>query len=214
MQAIIEFFEVGGIWMYFILAVGVFSLAIMLERIVVLYGSVSVDKEKFIAQVQRAILAGDLNAAVNFCNQRSSPMSNIIRAGLVSVMNKGTEEEIQTSMDVSALKEIPRIEKRTPYLALLGNVATLVGLLATIMGMIKAFQSVAGTEPDKKAALLASGISEAMHGTAFGLVVAIPTLLMSAVLTSRTQSILDDVHEVSVATLNLILRNRDKFPAR
>jgi biopolymer transport protein ExbB len=214
MQFIVEFFTNGGIWMWVILAVGVLAAAIFLERFFVLFGKANVDKDKFIAHVQRAILAGDLNSAINYCNERSTPLSNIVKSGIISVMNKGRDEEIQTSMDVAALREIPKVEKRTSYLPLLANVATLLGLLSTIVGLIMAFESVAGTDPSKKAAVLARGISIAMNGTAFGLIVAIPTLLGSALLMSKTQSILDDVHEVSVATLNLILQNRDKFPAR
>ena len=99
-------------------------------------------------------------------------------------------------------------------MALLGNVATLIGLLSTIVGLIYTFQSLSNTDPGKKAALLSRGISEAMNGTAFGLIVAIPTLLISAVLVAKTQKIIDDIHEVSVSTLNLILQNRDKFPVR
>ncbi len=214
MSDIGEIFNSGGIWMYFILVLGIASLGIFLERLVVLYFRASVDKDKFMSHVQRAILAGDLNAAVNYCNDRGSPMNNIVKAGLVAVMNRGKEDEVQTAMDVAALREVPTIERRTPFLALFGNVATLLGLLATIVGLITSFRAVAGVDPAQKAALLSRGISEAMHGTAFGLVVAIPTLLAYALLAAKTQNLLDDIHEVSVGTLNLILQNRDKFPAR
>lgn len=214
MQFFVDFFRDGGVWMWILLGVGIFALSIALERFFVLYFGASVDKDKFVAQVHRSILAGDLNAAVNYCNGRSTPLTNIVKAGLVSVMNKGRDEEVQTAMDVAALREIPSVERRTPFLALLGNIATLIGLLSTIVGLIYSFQSLAKTDPSKKAALLSQGISEAMNGTAFGLIVAIPTLLISALLTAKTQKILDDIHEVSVATLNLILQNRDKFPVR
>jgi biopolymer transport protein ExbB len=214
MQFFVDFFRDGGVWMWILLGVGIFAMSIALERFLVLYFSASVDKNKFMSQVHRSILAGDLNAAVNYCNGRSAPMSNIVKAGLVSVMNKGREQEVQTAMDVASLRELPEIEKRTPFLALLGNIATLIGLLSTIVGLIYTFQSLSNTDPGKKAALLSRGISEAMNGTAFGLMVAIPTLLVSAVLVAKTQKIIDDIHEVSVSTLNLILQNRDKFPVR
>ena len=208
---LIEIFRLGGIWMIFILVIGVFSLAIFIERLFVLYFKASVDKEKFMAQIQRAILSGDLNSAVNYCNDRSAPLNNIVKAGIVSVMNKGKDEEVQTAMDVAALREIPTVERGTPFLALFGNLATLIGLLATIVGLIKSFRSLAGVDPAQKQALLASGIAEAMNGTAFGLIVAIPSLLAYAILNAKTQRILDDVHESSVSTLNLILQNREKF---
>lgn len=214
MNDIIEIFRTGGTWMYFILVIGVFSLTIFIERLMVLYTKASVDKERFVGEVQRAILAGDLNSAINYCNDRSSPLNNIVKAGLISVMNKGKDEEIQTAMDVASLREVPTIERRTPFLALFGNVATLIGLLATISGLINSFAAVASVDPAQKAALLARGIAEAMHGTAFGLIVAIPALLGYALLSAKTQKILDDIHEVSVSTLNLIIQNRERFPAR
>lgn len=214
MNALFEFFKAGGWEMWLILSIGLAAVAIGIERFIVLYFKASVDKDRFVSNVQRALLAGDLNSAVNYCNERSNPMSNIIKAGIIAVMNRSKDEEVQTSMDVAALREIPKIERRTPYLALLGNIATLCGLFATIVGLIESFQAVAGTDPAQKATMLAGGIAKAMNGTALGLVVAIPTLLASAILVSRTQRILDDVHEVSVATLNMILQNRDKFPSR
>jgi biopolymer transport protein ExbB/TolQ len=214
MAALMEFLKSGGWEVWLILFIGIAAFAVGIERFIVLYFKVSVDKDRFVSNVQRAILAGDLNSAVNYCNERSSPMSNIIKSGIIAVMNRAKDEEVQTSMDVAALREIPKIERRTPYLALLGNIATLCGLFATIIGLIESFQAVAGTDPAQKATMLAGGISKAMNGTALGLVVAIPALLASAVLISRTQRILDDVHEVSVSTLNMILSNRDKFPSK
>jgi len=210
-SGLIEFFNQGGIWMYVILGIAVFTVVIFFERLIVLYSRASVDKERFVANVQRAVLAGDLNAAVNYCSERSAPLNNIVKQGLIAVMNKGKDEEVQTAMDVAALREVPQIERRTPFLALFSNVATLIGLLATISGLIRSFASVATADPAQKATLLAHGISEAMNGTMFGLIVAIPALLGYALLTARTQKILDDIHEVSVATLNLILQNREKF---
>lgn len=214
MSAIIESFREGGTWMYYILVLGVLSLSIFIERLMVLYTKASVDKEKFVGEVQRAILAGDLNSAINYCNDRSSPLNNIVKAGLVAVMNKGKDEEIQTAMDVAALREVPFVQRRTEFLALFANVATLIGLLATISGLIYSFKAVASVDPAQKATLLARGISEAMNGTAFGLTVAIPSLLGYAFLMGKTQKIVDDVHEVSVSTLNLIIQNRERFPAR
>lgn len=215
LSALLEAFNQGAPWTWLILIMGVFSVVIFLERLYVLYFKASVDKERFISQVQRSIVAGDLNSAINYCNDRSAPLNNIVKAGLISVMNKGRDEEIQTSMDVSALREVPVIERRTPFLALFGNVATLVGLLSTIVGLIISFKAVAGdVDPSQKAAILAYGVAQAMHGTALGLIVAIPALLAYALLSAKTQKILDDIHEVSVAMLNLIIQNRDKFPIK
>lgn len=214
MLSITEAFIQGGIWMYLVLAVGIICTVIMLDRLYNLFVNFNVDKEKFVNNVERAILAGDLNSAVNYCNDRKSPLNNIVKAGIIAVMNRGKDEEVQTAMDVAALREIPKIERRTPFLPLLANIATLIGLLSTVWGLILSFQGVAGVDPAQKAALLARGVSEAMLGTAFGLAVAIPTLMVAAFLGNKTQQILDDIHEISVATLNLIIQNREKFPSK
>lgn len=209
-----EILHAGGSWMFLFIGLAVICLTIVFDRIHKLFFTYNIDKEKFVNNVERSILAGDLNSAVNFCQDRKSPLNNIVKAGIIAVMNKGKDEEVQTAMDVAALREIPKIERRTPWLALLANIAMLVGLLATVWGLIISFQGVAGVDPAQKTALLARGVSEAMVGTMSGLAVAIPTLFFSAFLTSKTQNILDDIHEISVATLNLIIQNREKFPSR
>lgn len=132
MDSILDFYKAGGSFMHLIAIVGVFAMSIGIERIIVLYFKVSIEKDKFMGNVQRAILAGDLNSAVNYCNDKQGPLNSIVKAGIVAVMNKGSNEEVQTAMDVAALREIPYIEKRTQWLPLLANVSTLLGLLATI----------------------------------------------------------------------------------
>ena len=117
-------------------------------------------------------------------------------------------------MDQEALSQLPPLEKRTGYLAMLGNVATLMGLLGTISGLIKSFAAVSFADPSEKAALLSRGISEAMNCTAFGLLCAIPALLVYSLLQGKTQSLLDDINETTVTVLNMITSNRDKFRIR
>jgi biopolymer transport protein ExbB/TolQ len=132
-----------------------------------------------------------------------------VKAGLLRI--DGTEAEIQSAMDEVALQELPRIEKRTGYLAMLGNVAVLAGLLGTITGLIKAFAAVSFADAAEKAVLLAKGISEAMNCTAFGLGTAIIGLVMFSVLSGTTQNLVDDINESTVRMLNLVLANRDKL---
>jgi biopolymer transport protein ExbB/TolQ len=114
-------------------------------------------------------------------------------------------------MDEATLREAPVIERRTGYLAMIANVATLLGLLGTILGLIHAFAAVANANPADKATILASSISEAMNCTAFGLATAIPALVAYSVLQGRTQHMLDAINETSVAVLNLIVANKDKM---
>jgi biopolymer transport protein ExbB len=109
-------------------------------------------------------------------------------------------------MEEAGLRELPQLEKRTGYLAMLGNLATLAGLLGTITGLIKAFAGVAGVDPSQKATLLSKGISEAMNCTAFGLTTGIIGLAAFAWLNGKTQNALDDIAEVKKNVSNLLFQ--------
>ena len=140
----------------------------------------------------------------------NAPLARICQSGLVKVNRP--DEEVQAAMDEAALREIPRIAKRTGYLALLANLAMLTGLLGTVSGLITSFGAVSGesVDPSQKARILAEGISEAMNCTAFGLIVALIALIGYAVLNGKTQQIEDDINEASVQVLNLVVTNRQK----
>jgi biopolymer transport protein ExbB/TolQ len=200
-----------GAWMMHPILVSlIFTLALIIDRVIVLYFKASVDKESFLRGLKPHVFAGDLDKAIAFCAaQKKVPLVSVIKAGLINVP-KG-EEDVQAAMDEATLRESPRLEARTGYLAMLGNVATLLGLLGTIVGLISAFGAVANANPADKAAILASSISEAMNCTAFGLMVAIPALVAYSVLQGRTQHMLDDINESAVSVLNLIVANRDKM---
>ena len=204
-----EFFKEGGLGMVPIAICSVFILGIIIERAIFLYGA-SVNKDVFLATMQKCILAGDIPKAVKMCSAANVPLARIVQAGLVKVNRP--DEEVQAAMDESALQEIPKIAARTPYLALLSNIAMLAALFGTVMGLIKSFGSVAGQsiDPSQKAAILANGISEAMHCTPFGLAVAVFGLIGYAILNGQTQSLEDDINEASVRVLNLVVANRQK----
>jgi biopolymer transport protein ExbB/TolQ len=196
--------------MHFILICMVFTLAVLIDRVIVLYFKANMNKEAFLRGLKPHIYAGDLDKAIAFCaSQKKTPLVSVIKAGLINVP-KG-EEDVQAAMDEATLRESPRIERRTGYLAMLGNVATLLGLLGTIIGLIHAFGAVANANPADKATILANSISEAMNCTAFGLLVGIVALVMYSVLQGRTQIMVDDINESSVSVLNLIIANREKM---
>ncbi len=195
--------------MYLIAASSVFIIAVMVERIFFLYFRASIEKDAFLQAMRKYILAGNVGKALALCSQTPTPMSNIIKAGLVKV-NK-SDAEVQAAMDEASLREVPRVEKRTPYLAMLANVAMLLGLLGTIVGLINCFAAVATGDPSEKATLLAKGISEVMNCTAFGLGTAIVALIAFAILQGKTQRLTDDINEASVSVLNLVVTNRDKL---
>jgi biopolymer transport protein ExbB len=205
LKLIADAFHEGGWPMWPILALMMISWGLAIERIIYLKKA-GIDKEKLLALLKSQIMAGNVQGAVKVCSGNPTPMTRIIQAGLTK-FNR-SDAEVQAAMDEAALRELPRIEKRTGYLAMLGNVATLIGLLGTILGLIHSFAGVAGVDPSMKATLLAKGISEAMNCTAFGLITAIPALLLFAVLNGWTQGVLDDINEVSVQVVNLVIAHR------
>lgn len=204
--------EAGQWGMYPIAICLVVALAIMVERTIVLFFSASINKEAFLRGLKKHIYAGDLDKAINYvAGQKPTPLTNVIKAGLMNVP-KG-EDEVQAALDEASLRETPRLEARTGYLAMLGNAAMLAGLLGTVSGLIACFEAVGGgtVNPADKATILANGISEAMNCTGFGLLTAIPALVAFSILMGRTQHIINDINETSVSVLNLIVNNRDKF---
>jgi biopolymer transport protein ExbB/TolQ len=208
-QGINEAFKEGGWGMWPILILSIFAVGLMIDRTIYLIRSNS-DKRQFVGLMQKLLAQGNVAQAIKVCSGTSKPMTRIVQAGLMRI-NK-PDAEVQAAMNEMSLRELPMIEKRTGYLAMIGNVATLAGLLGTIVGLIKAFAGVAGIDPAQKAALLAKGISEAMNCTAFGLLVGIISLLAFSVLNGMTQARLDDIHEVSAQVMNMISGSRQAQP--
>ncbi len=202
-------FQHGDWAMWPILFLLVIELGIIIERAIYLFGA-GIDKEAFAQTMQKCILAGDVAKAVKVCSVQNAPMARIVQAGLVKVNRP--DEEVQSAMDEAALREMPRINQRTGYLALLANLAMLMGLLGTVSGLIRAFGAVSGksVDPSQKATILAQGISEAMNCTAFGLIVALIGLTGFAILNGRTQRLEDDINAITVQVLNLVVANREK----
>lgn len=195
--------------MWIILFWLILGIAVTIERSVYLFGA-SINKEVFLATMQKCILAGDVAKAVKMCSAANAPLARIVQSGLVKVNRP--DEEVQAAMDEAALREMPKISARTAYLGLFSNLAMLSGLFGTIVGLIKAFAAVGGesVDPSQKARILAEGISEAMNCTAFGLLAAITCLLGFGVLNGKTQVLEDDINEASVHVLNLVVSNRQK----
>jgi biopolymer transport protein ExbB/TolQ len=189
--------------MWPILFLFMLTLSILIERAVFLRRSV-IDKEKLVALLRSQISAGNIQGAIKVCSGNSTPLTRIVQAGLMRANR--SDEEINAAMEESSLRELPQLEKRTGYLAMLGNLATLAGLLGTITGLIKAFAGVAGVDPSQKATLLSKGISEAMNCTAFGLFTGITGLAAFAWLNGKTQTALDDISEVKKNVSNLLFQ--------
>lgn len=209
-DSIVRAFHGGGFMMWPILATMVFCIGISFERLYVLYVKTREDKDALLNGLNNHVLRGDIHGAIRFLSaQQPGPLQRILKSGLMKVHR--TDLEVQASLDQASLREVPHLETRTGYLAVLSNAATLIGLLGTIIGLIHCFAAVAHVDPAQKATILAAGIAEAMNCTAFGLITAIPALVAYAFFQSRTQHLIDGINESVVTEMNLVLANRRLF---
>ena len=189
--------------MYGILGVWVVALAIILERIFFVFFRYNLNGAAFMAQIQKLIAANNIDRAIKLCNaEPHAALSKVIKAGLVRANRR--PKEIRDSVDEATLEVLPLVTRRTPMLATWANVATLTGLLGTILGLIQAFKAVGVATAEQKQALLASGISVAMYTTEFGLIVAIPIMIFHSLLQSRTTRVIDDIDVFSVKLVHLL----------
>jgi biopolymer transport protein ExbB len=203
LYSIVAFFQKGGVFMYPILLVFTVGIAISFERWVQL-NRIRGANHKMWNLLHPVLVKGDFDKARQMVNKDKSSMARVLGMGLARQGAVRRREDIEIAMEESMMEIIPQLEKRTPYVALLSNIATLLGLLGTIMGLIQAFTAVANANPAEKADLLSTSISVAMNTTAFGLMSAIPLLLFHDKLTSTTGQIVDSLEMASVKALNTI----------
>ncbi len=200
----------AGFWAIPIFITGAVGVAIIIERLIVLWGRTRLNKDAVLAGLRERIFRGDVMGGIRFLSdQPQSPLTRILKAGLLEVRHG--EEEVQAAMDEAAMHELPYLEKRTGYLSMLSNASTLIGLVGTVNGMIGVFKAVASVSAADKSTMLSQGIGEAMNCTFFGLAVAIPLLVMYSILQGRTQALQDDINSAVASTVNLVMRNKDKL---
>ena len=193
MESVFRFFSAGGPVMYVIFLALVFGLAIIVERFIFLRIRNRIDSETFVNRIIELVKSGNINRAIEYCAISDAALPKITKAGLLEM--SASAADIQNAMELSAMVEIPKLEKRTSYLSMIANVATLLGLLGTILGLINSFAAVAHADAADKAALLTAGISLAMNTTAFGLIAAIPCLIGYTYLLETTNGLVDEINE-------------------
>jgi biopolymer transport protein ExbB len=201
--SMVKFFVTGGAFMYPILLVFAIGTAIAVERYVTL-SRIRRRNETVWSRLQPALSEGRFDEARELANSDDSTVSRLLSMGLARQGAVRRREDIEIAMEETMMEIIPQLEKRTAYVGLASSVATLLGLLGTIVGLIQAFTAVANANPAEKADLLSASISVAMNTTAFGLIVAIPLIVTHSVLTAKTGEIVDGLEMVSVKTLNVI----------
>lgn len=204
LYSVLNFFQSGGPFMYPILLVLAIGAAIALERYFYLTWVRRRNRGVW-NRVLPLLEGGRYDAALQLVMGSDAAVSRILGYGLNRAERKGSPEEIQMAMEEGLLEVLPRLEKRTHYLATLANIATMLGLLGTIIGLTDAFSNVSSAAPADKADLLSGSISIAMNTTAFGLMVAIPLLLAHAIMQTKTSELVDTLEMVTVRLSNLIV---------
>lgn len=200
---IARFMQEGGFFMYPILLILALGMAIAIERFIYLNNTRKTNVRVW-NHLLPLIESGKYREAMGAASESDSAAGKILAYGLSRFNSARSRDAIETAMEEGLMEQIPRLEKRTHYLATFANIATLLGLLGTVTGLIGAFAAVANADPAQKAELLSASISEAMNCTAFGLGAAIPMMLVYSYLNSKTAELVDSLEMVAVKFLNLL----------
>lgn len=209
-------FHQGGIWMWTIMFAQIASIAIIVERVMALYVNRGPSQKDLSGAFEEDIRKGNLEKVIARAQNlgTDNPLAKVVQAGAQAAIDMGGKDEIQAKMDEVLIHENSILEKRTGFLAMLGNVGTLLGLLGTICGMIESFKSVSNANPIEKATYLSQGISTAMHATAYGLIMAIPALVMFSVLQNRATNLSEDLNQGALRIFNWLSYSYESVPKR
>ena len=203
MQFFIEGFEKGGLFMFPILLCALCALGVTLDRLLYVYFRANIHGPNFMAQVQRLLLDGNVDGAMRLCNaEPAAALPRVVKAALLR--HDRSEGELRDAVEEATLEVGPQINRRLAYLPMIANVATLIGLLGTIHGLIMAFDAVGMADAQGRSELLSSGIAVAMYATFFGLLVSIPTLVFHGLLAAQANSILDEIDHYGLRIINLL----------
>ena len=204
-ESVIRFFQNGGPFMYIILLTLGVAIAITIERFYFIYHKCRLDIPAFLNQLEPALAQKDFNRARFLCEKYPQPAAQVVLSALSS--NLAKSDHIQNSMEEKMLEVLPALQRRTPQLGMIAQISTLLGLLGTIQGLIISFNAVATATAAEKAQVLASGISMAMNTTAFGLLVAVPCMVASTILLSRTDKVVAEIERVALRVYNLLTKD-------
>ena len=203
----IKFFQDCGLFIYPSLLIMSLGLAIAIERFVFLSRARSENRKTW-SELLPVLQRGQFKEAQSMTSRSDAAVGKIVNYGLARMQSPGRREDFDAAMEEGMMEIVPRLEKRTHYIATFANVITLVGLLGTIIGLIKGFTAVAQVNPAEKAEMLSASISIAMNNTAFALMVAIPFLLIHSFLQAKTSEIVDGLEAAKISFLNLVQRIR------
>jgi len=187
-----------------LVTLGVFACAISIERFFALFTAYPLrNAEQFFEAIQTMINDNKVSEALALCDRRQkSPAAQVVREGILRINQ--TEDVIENGLGMAVSEAQERIQKRTGYLATIANVATLMGLFGTVLGLVRSFEAIGGASAQQRSALLASGISTAMNATLLGLGVAIPCLLVYAIYANQTNRLNKELEKSAMKILDLI----------
>lgn len=202
MQGFAKFLEDGGTFMYFNLCTSIIVLSIIVDRLIFFLVKSSVNARAFLDQIRKLVLANNIDRAVKLCSATTAPVAQVAKAGLQRI-HRG-EIAVAQAIEESLVDVTPMIKKRIQILWSLANIATLIGLLGTVVGLIRAFGAVAAAKPEERSTLLAKGISEALNNTAMGLGIAVTCIVAHAVVGSMSKRQAADLEAFSLKLENLL----------
>jgi biopolymer transport protein ExbB len=212
MQGLAQFLEQGGTLMYVNLVVSIITLAIIVDRAIFFLGKGSVNARAFLEQIRKLVLANNIDRAVKLCSATEAPVAQVARAGLQR-MHRG-EIAMAQSIEETLVDVTPLLKKRVQILWSIANIATLVGLLGTVVGLIRAFGAISAAKPEERSAMLAKGISEALNNTAMGLGIAVTCIIAHAFLSSASKKQVSDLEGFSLKLENLLAESAQGSPAK
>lgn len=209
MDQLLNFFQAGGLFMYPVALCLLFAIIFSIERGFKIFFVYNIHSEDFISKVHNLVMNKNYDQAITLCNgSKDAVLPQVIKAALKNANQP--IEKITASVEGATLEVIPLLEKRATYLPMLANVSTLLGLLGTVTGLIEAFSAVAHAEPSQKSELLTQAISIAMNTTAFGLIVAIPSMVISTVIQEKVTRIISDIDKYTSNIVNLLTARPNK----
>lgn len=211
MHGIAEFFESGGLFMYFNVACSAATLAIIVERTIFFLGKGSVNARALLEQIRKLLSASNVDRAIKLSQASDAPVAQVAKAGLTR-LSKG-EVAVTTAIEETMAEVTPELKKRISVLWSVANIATLLGLLGTISGLIKAFAAVASASPEQRSAMLSKGISEAMYNTAFGLGIAVTCMIAHVFLSAVAKKQQNELETFSLK-LETLLTETPATPAK
>lgn len=206
-----NFFQNGGPFMYVILLTGVLILGLALERFWVIGKAAAVKGDKLTGDVLRLVNQGNTPAAAELCKKVKGPAAQVAYA--ILTRNTRDEDKLFNAAETEAVLVLPKLSRRLPFVSILANSATLLGLLGTIFGLTTAFSAVDAADPSQRSAFLAAGISQALNTTSFGLIVAVPSLWVHGFLVSKVEGVVDDVDRISARLVKMLVRGGDSVPS-